>query len=1684
MLDGNLTPTAAPMQVAGFHLDVVFHALGDTVVAAAHDEAGRHWVLKVLDSEQPSPELLARWRHEFDVLRRLDSPWVIRAEALLQAGRRCVLVLEGFGQGDLARLIAQGELSLGERLHLAVALAEAVSSVHAQGLLHGDIAPKNVLVDRDAGRLKLCDFGLACPLSHEARPNAQGFPQGTLAYLAPEQTGRTNLEVDQRSDFYALGATLYELFCGEPPFTTRDPLALLHAQLALRPPLLCDRIPNFPPALSDVVARLLEKAPEARYQSSHGLLRDLQHCLTSWRDLGRIPAFVTARHDVPERFCLTRRLVGREGPKAALLAAFDRACAGGNGLVLVSGAAGVGKSALVASLQAPVLERSGHFLRGKFDQFQRHRPYAALGDAFGPLMQGLAVEPDAPAWRDRLRTALGEHAAAVAELVPGLTLLTGPMPALPLLPPHEDGQRLHLAFARFVQALAQPARPLLLFLDDLQWADEATLQLLEMLLRDDPDAAPRALLVVGALREAEVDAQHPLVGLKASLRPGLGERLVECHLAPLSLADSLLLLAESLHAPPADCEALAALCQRKTGGNPFFLAQFLRRLHAQGQLAYDRRAGCWAWDLAAAQSQDVTENVVDLLLGQLRLLPPDTQQLLAQVAHLGDGFCGAELVALSALEVSEATQRLWPALTADLVQPLDERYRFSGSPDQLLQARYRFLHDRVQQAAHELTACSALPALQLDIGRRLRDHAGGALLEARLFTVLDALNGGQALITDAAERASLRQLNLRGARKARAAAAYPISASLARQALALNPEQDEQRLEAWLTLCEAEYLAGRFDVAQALFPAARAACAAPVAQAQVLAVQADALHLQGRFDEAFGVLREALDCLGAPFPESETEVLAAFALEFGALRQQLDARGLDSLMQAPELRDPQLLLQQRLLYALTYSTYQTGRFGAFVLDACRLLHITLTEGQSDLSAIAAVAFVTAMSAAKQPYPDCYALGAMALRMAEQRGNVYVRLTIYQYFNAFYQHWGAPLRDTLAPQDHGLAIGQAGVNPLSAGFCALLRCVNRFILGTPLPELQHEVQRSLRYLQSSHQPNTEAMLRHGVLQPLRALTLLTHEPRSFDDQPGQGYDALREQASPPGIPWALSSTAWLRHALLMDDATAWQACKDRVEAIATCLPDSPSRVEAGFFAALGALRWSEAPEACLQTQAERILLRQWARDCPANFEARSLLLEAEWARRHASPADPDRALANAMPLYARAIESASAHGWPVLEALANELYGRFWRDCQQPQLARQFVREAYHLYRAWGAGAKCRQLEAAWPQVSFRLSAARASGYGSLSLGTRSGSATEGPEGMASIDLQAVLKAHQLLSQEIHLDALLDQLFAVLLENAGAERGAIVLADERGLTVETCGSLEGEPRRVQARRLSRSLADCSEQLPVPVVELLGLTRELLVLKQPALDARFAHSPYLQSRRPASVLGLPIVTQGRLVALVYLENALLEEAFTARQRRMLELLATQAAISLVNARHVDDLEAKVAARTEELRQLTLRDGLTGIANRRAFDERLALEVHRAQRQGLALSLLMIDIDHFKPFNDHYGHQEGDRCIQAVARLLDAQAARGTDLAARYGGEEFALLLPETGLDDAIQLANDCVSAMAALALPHEHFSVAEVVTLSIGVTTLQGVEADAEQLVRRADAALYRAKREGRKGVRSG
>ena len=1664
------------------------HDSDRSLVYRARALDGTALVVKMPNQPFPTFQQLAQFRREYAIARRCRHPGVLHPlDLALHRGRWTMVQqdIEGAALDQVLRAQGRPGLALADFFDIALQLCDALEAVHAREVIHKDINPSNLVWNGERRLLQLIDFGIACELPQERQgvvpPQAL---EGTLRYMAPEQTGRMNRRIDYRADFYALGATFYELLSGRPPFATQDRMELVHCHLARSPDWSLPALAALPAGLPAIVRRLMEKNADARYQSLQGLKSDLQACQAA--SSGAVsgaaslsPARALSAHDA--RFLVPQALHGREDAVATLLAAFARSAGGSREMLLVAGYSGIGKSALVNEVHKPIVARRGCFLAGKFDQFQRDVPYSALVQAFGGLVDQLLAEPGEvlAQWAARLRAALDGGLALMAELIPRLALVTGPVDPLPMLDPEQAQRRLARVFPCFVDVFATPGHPLVLFLDDLQWADAATLRLLELCLSSEGGAH---LLVIGAYRDNEVDALHPLLALRERLL-AQEVRLSTLKLDALSEPQVRRMVAATVRVPDADCAPLARLCFGKTGGNPFFLNQFLDAIHAAGHLRYRAALDCWDWDLAAIEQAAYTDNVVELLLDRIRRLPAPAQDMLQLAASLGNRFALDTLALAVERGAWQTQQDLWPALDAGLVQPLDERYKYldAGAKDGG-GIGYRFLHDRVQQAAYLLVDEDARAARHLRLGRLLLRETPAERQDGRLFEIVEQLNAGRALLEDGGERLQLAALNLRAGAKARRCAAFQAMREHMRIGLALLPADPwTGHAGLWLDLqlcaAEAAWLCGDFAAADAIHPLARAHATAPLDQVRCIAVQAHQYQLQGRLPEAIAVQREGLALLGVEVPHEEAALKAGFDAVYAEIETLYAGRApaqlADALLAAADLSDPHAIAAMRMMQGLWMASYYAGQQDLSALMVLSMTRLSMRQGNSDFSPVAYVGYAYMLALHSGDVARGYEVGAMALALARCRPNLQMRIQTALMFAALTSHWTRPLRDSDALYAEALGWALEIADFVQVGVVAAVRATERIILGDDLPHLMQAIERDLALMRANGQQAMADCCVAAAIQPIKSLMGLTRSDSYDDDHFNEAR--FLEQYGGSRLYLAYYLQGKIRNAYLFDSPDA-EALAGRLDVVTGMMRGQAKVPETTFYAALAwirALRRDPArPDAAaLLARVEALAsdFARWAAQGPDNLGARHLLLQAELARLR-----QDLPLATRR--YQQAIEAAGLAGQVHIQALAGESCGDCWLEQGQPRVAAVFLQDAVARYGQWGAAGKVAQLRARHAALLARAA----------------GPATQthaGTQDNAVLDLGSLLKAAQALANETGLRKVLARLIAIVGENAGAQVARLLLLADGAWQLEA--ETDGDAVSVlQSRRIELDAAD-DPQFPLSLLRYVIRTGLEVIEDCAAGGARFGADPYVARRRPRAVMCLPIRHGGRVEGVLYLENRLADASFTAERVAFLRMLGAQAMISIASARLHDSLERRVLERTTQLEEanrklatLSITDGLTGLSNRRHVDEVLRTECARATRLGQPLAVILLDVDHFKKYNDHYGHQDGDTCLVRVAQALAAGTRRAGDLAARYGGEEFAVVLPNTDVTEARRIGEALRGAIEGLALPHAGAPAGRV-TISVGIAIRPAPGGgDPDTLLRQADAALYRAKDAGRNRVALG
>jgi predicted ATPase/GAF domain-containing protein/predicted Ser/Thr protein kinase len=1505
-----------------------------------HDD-GASVAIKILRGATPSARDVAKLRHEYAITRGLHIAGVVKTYGLVKYGSGLGLVMEDIDGPSLHSLLQARRLDLETVLQIAASLADTLESLHRHSITHKDIKPHNIIINTSTKQVKIIDFGIATRLSQETqRAKTPGLLEGTLAYMSPEQTGRMSRVIDHRTDLYSLGVTFYEMLTGVLPFQTVDPMELVHSHIARTPAPPHALAPNVPRVVSDIVMKLLSKAAEDRYQRGHGLKADLEECLRQLDATGEIAPFPIGDHDIEDELRIRQKLYGREAELSALTGAFARASGGSAELLLISGYAGVGKSTLVNEIHKAIARERGYFITGKFDQLTRSVPYMPVAHAFRELVRQLLTEPaDALArWESALKGALGASGQLLVNLVPELSRMIGPQPSVPELGPTESQNRFNLLVQRFLRVFTTKNHPLVIFLDDLQWADPASLNLLRLLLTD-PERG--FLLVIGAYRDTEVDAVHPLSSTLSDLRK-TDATIGEIQLEPLDLPNVTAFVAEALGRGIEEVAPLAKLALDKTQGNPFFLGQFLRALHEDQLLSFDARSRSFRWDLQRIRQAELTDNVVSLMASKLHRLAPSTQHLLKLAACIGHQFDLSSLSVIAETSPSETATRLWDALREGLVQPLDPEYRFLPTGDTgdepevdappnpaAFNVSYRFLHDRVQQAAYSLIDDQHKHEVHLRIGRLLQSKGDQSASDEALFAVVHHMNLGAALITDPGEREDLARLNLAAGGRAKAASAYHAAARYLGAGASLLGEGGFERafelsFELGVEQAECEHLSGAFEKAESLFELLLSHARSNLERARVGNLRVILSSTLGRFVEALDAGIACLRLFGIDIPGSEEERRQAVDAELSEVRAKLTGRRIQDLLDAPALADPGPQAALQVLMNMTPAAYIVSPATLYVLIVGKQVTLSLKYGHSAASSHGYMSYGLLLAGVFGEYREAFEIGKMALDLNEKLGSLELKAKLNFLFGV-YVHFSEPLRATLAYFARAHEAGLASGNFSHPSYACFSSSIVRFSLGDDLGAVREELEGFLSLMQRTKDLISTLFLRI-TKQAIANLTGGTTAQHSLSDDT---FDEARfvETTEATGLTTVICwyYTIKLELSFLYEDHESALSMADEAEKRLLSSVGFHFTTDLTFYTALALLalcgdRPAEREGRLSTIAAHEAKLATWAAHCPENYRHKHLLVRAERARIEGRAPEAED-------LYEQALDAAEESGFARDEALANELCAKFYLEVGRKRNARLYMTNAYAGYLGWGATAKVELLAEKYADLLLGAApAARRDERTRMISPTATITTTGRNVPVELLDAAASIRAAQAIAGEIVLAKVLDRLMWIVLENAGAQRGALLLEREGKLSIEATITVDPDVVRVGPSVSALTSAD----LAVSIVQYVSRTREALVLHDASHESRFASDPYIVAQRPKSILCLPMTHQSRLTGVLYLENNSASGAFTQGHIELCGLLSSQAAIAVENAllyadvkeateelrRSNDMLEEQVAHRTEEL------------------------------------------------------------------------------------------------------------------------------------------------------------------------
>ncbi len=1487
-------------------------------------------IIKALRSKYPTVQEITSLKHEYKITQKLELAGIVKPYSLESCNHGFALILEDFAGISLKKRLTISKIELIDILRIGIKIIKIIHEIHSHHVIHKDINPQNIIINLEKNIIKVADFSIASQLSKE-QPTINNFGaiEGTLAYISPEQTGRMNRTLDYRTDFYSLGVTLYEMLIGELPFPTTNPMELVHSHIAKIPVSPCQKNPNIPKVVSDIIMKLLSKTAEERYQTSSGIQADLEQCLSFLEALNNLPNFDIAQQDFSGKLLIPQKLYGREKEIRMLVDAFERVSYGATELMLVGGYSGIGKSSLVNEIHKPVVKQNGYFIAGKFDQFQRDVPYASLIQAFRGLIRQFLTESSEKIanWCQKILQALGTNGQVIIEVIPEVELIIGEQPPVPVLGSSESQNRFNRIFKEFVRVFATQEHPLVMFVDDLQWADLASLKLMDLLVTD---ASIQYLLVIGAYRDNEVNSAHPLMLTIDDIHSRNGT-INTITLRPLELIHVNELLSETLNCSPQKSQSLAELCIYKTDANPFFLAQIIKLL-AQEELLYFNFDNCqWEWDINEINQTAITDNVVELMIAKINSLSIPTQDILKLAACIGNRFNLNVLATVNKKSHFFTASQLWEAIQSCLILPLSNAYktpRVLEEFDELVE--YRFLHDRVQQAAYALIPEEDKKIVHLEIGRLLLASSNQENLEDRIFDIISHLNIGQDLITSHLEKTRLGELNLLAARKAKASTAYITSNKLLENGINLLSSDDWQNnyeltFNLYRELAECKYLTGNFSEAEKLFDLILRQTNSIFDQADIYQIKMNCDMTQGNFVNGIAAGYQALNLFDLYLPESEDELEIFLKRELEEVEINLNQRDIADLFNAAEMTERSQRISINILIDLWTLAYIAARAILLDITSVKIVNLSLQYGNTNTSSFGYITYGMILGI-QGDYNQTYEFGKLALKLNEKYNHPGLVGKIYNLFCHSQNPYKNHLNTNIPLYKKSYAACMESGDLLYGVWAIFFLVYTQFVTGHPLDKVSEKINKFL--ISAEHIQDQNMIIAFKTLQrTIWSLQGITKKENAFNDESFNEEKALnfwQANSFDSGINWH----SYLKMQLLYtynDYAPASNIGKQAEKKLISNFGFFPI-TEHNFYYSLSLTAIYPSLSDTEKEEIKKILdrnqkkMKHWADNCPDNFLHKYLLVAAEITRISNNPFE-------AINLYDNAIEAAQANGYIQNLALANELAAKFYLKIGKVKLAKPYLVDAMYYYTKWGANSKIEDLEAKYSEFLPIAS----NNQHTLTILSTTNSTTTNTGSSDSLDLITVIQASQIIAGEIVMDKLLDKLVKIVIENTGAESGIFISLEDEKLFIEAIGFTKKDEVLIQRITLDQS---CS-QVPITIINYVQRTQESVVLANATQEKLYAEDCYINENKSKSILCTSITHQGKLVGIVYLENNLVIGAFTEQRLEVLKLLCSQISISLQNARLYQDLEKatfelkkandkleqKVEERTQELQSKNL-------------------------------------------------------------------------------------------------------------------------------------------------------------------
>jgi predicted ATPase/GAF domain-containing protein/tRNA A-37 threonylcarbamoyl transferase component Bud32 len=1467
------------IEISGYKITEKVNEGRASVVYRGVDEHNHSFILKVLKTDSTSQSEVEKLNSEYEIIKQIDSEGIIKVYGLKNTHENIVLILEDFKGISIKNYIKKiNFFNVEAFLEIAIKIVESVEELHKNNIIHKDLKPHNLLFNPETGQIKLIDFGSSSMITKEAQDvTLPNILRGTLKYISPEQTGRMNKPVDYRTDFYSLGITFYEMLTGQVPFNSDDPMELVHFHIAKQPVFPHKINKKIPEALSYIIMKLLAKNAEDRYKTAYGLKLDLQVCLDKLFNTGEINDFFPGKYDVSDELNISKKLYGREGQFNTLLRAFEHVSSGNTEIVLISGVSGIGKSTLINHIQEKMSSQKAYTITGKFEKFKRNTPYYSIIQAFKMLIRIILTESNEKLqeFRQKIFNELGSNVQVIVDIIPEIEHIIGKKFNIQKLEPKESQNRFNLVLQKFISIFARPEHPLVLRLEDLQWADSASLNLLKALVTEHKI---HYLLIIGTYRDNEMQANNAFTRIIDELK-STDVSLSSINLQPLSVENINQMLSDTFNLNIDHTSAFADLIFDKTQGNPFFINEFLKSLYEKKLIEFRQGTG-WTWNLPEIKKMQITENVVELMVDKLNKLSKETLETLKIAACIGSRF-SFETLAIACNKTQEETFR-------SLIEAINEGIIL------IMEDFQKFLHDKVQEAAYSLIPENNKKYIHYKIGRLLLQNTPPEDLENMVFDIVNQLNFGIELVSDQEEKYRLANLNLIAGRKAKASTAYSLALKYFKIGMGLldaNSWESQYDLSYGLNMetAECEYLITNFLEAEKLFDVLLSKARNNIEKARVYEIKVVLYITMNKMKQAVETGIEGLKLFNVRIPLNKNIIKLERVLELIKAKVRLNKIQLANLIDLPVMEDNGKIIVMNLMIGTVTAAYMYNT-DLMILVVLKMVNISLVYGNSNVSSYAYAAMAMILGFGLGDYEKGFELGKVALKINEKFNNTKLKCKVNFIFATLVSHWQTHCKTDINLLINNFKYGMEAGDLLYSGYSVNHLLIKMFTMGENLDNIYKLAKNYSGFIVRIKDSNIldAFILRRQIILNLKGQTYspLTLSDDNFNEE--KFYEAINKRGTLSTLSYAYIIKLQMYYLF-----ESYNEAHNTAIEIEKYISGSYGNIlipEYYFYYSLTLTAIYSKSSSFTRKKYNKILeknqkkMKTWAENCQENFLHKYLLVEAEIAQLSGDHA-------RAIDYYNDAIKYARKDGYIQNQAIANELAARFFLSNGHEIIAKEYVMEAYNCYNKWGAKNKAVELEKKYSYFFVR----------NKSVTKIKGGANLSGENDFELDFITIMKASQTLSGEIVLNKLMEKLMRIVIENAGAERGFLILKNKEELFIEAEGSVESQ----QTKLLQSVRLEDSNFVSQAIVNYVERTQKDVVINNALIEGLFTTDPYILQNKPKSILCIPIIKQSILLGILYLENNLTANVFTADRLQVLKLLASQAAISLENAKLYDEM-----------------------------------------------------------------------------------------------------------------------------------------------------------------------------------